>query len=460
MNRVLSIVALVVCLAASVFAQGGAPTTRERGRAIEGMIGSSGDAALHTFAETNLAPSYVASFATPEALLDHLREIRHACANFGGILANPLDDGGIRMTFMMPSGQTSLIFKTQPDGSHLITAIDLDGSAPASPPEVAVAPVTWDNLASRLDEETAAGFSGTVLVVHGGKIVLHTGYGLANREKSIPNSTETIFAIGSVPIDFTRAAILKLEETGRLHTSDAITTFLHDVPADKRGITLAQLMSGKSGLPNFHHIPDVDADYDLSWIDRETAIHRILGATLLFPPGEGQAHSHSAWVLLAAIVEIVSGQSYGDFLKQNFFDPAGMTRTGLHEDAARFPDDAFAVGYEGKSVGSINIPKYWGKTSWLVMGSGGMESTPMDLYRWLAAIRAGKTLAPAAAAKYWHGGALAGGDDRGFFCLYTEGPNDMFVMCTNGHGGPGDRASAVGRRLFELVTGRPVGQAD
>jgi CubicO group peptidase (beta-lactamase class C family) len=159
-------------------------------------------------------------------------------------------------------------------------------------------------------------------------------------------------------------------------------------------------------------------------------------------------------VLLAAIVEIASKQSYGDFLREHFFVPTGMSRTGNHEDAASFQDDQFAVGYEGQSAGQLNIPKYWGKTSWLVMGSGGMQSTPMDLYRWNQAIRGGKTLSPEAAKKYWQGGVLAGGDDRGFFTLYNEGPGDMFIMCSNAHGGPGDGISAVGRRLVELVTGR------
>jgi CubicO group peptidase (beta-lactamase class C family) len=295
---------------------------------------------------------------------------------------------------------------------------------------------------------------GTVLVVRDGKIVLHQGYGLANRQKDIPNGAETIFAIGSVPIDFTRAAILKLEEQGKVRTSDPITTYLENVPADKKSMTIDHLMSGRSGLPNFHHIAGVDADPDLSWIDRESAIERILGASLLFPPGQDEAHSHSAWVLLAAIVEMVAKQPYGAFLREYFFDPAGMTRTGNHEECERFSDDEFAVGYEGQSAGTLNIPKYWGKTSWLVMGSGGMQSTPMDLYRWNQSIRNGKTLSPEAAKKYWHGGVLAGGDDRGFLCLYTEGPGDMFIVCSNAHTGPGDAISAVARRLVELVTRR------
>ena len=78
----------------------------------------------------------------------------------------------------------------------------------------------------------------------------------------------------------------------------------------------------------------------------------------------------------------------------------------------------------------------------------------MDLYRWNQAIRTHKTLTPAAAKKYWQGGVLAGGDDRGFFTLYNEGPGDMFIMCSNTHSGPGDLVSSVGRRLAGMVMGR------
>lgn len=454
------VAALMLTFAASVATaqettQNGSPPPRQlRGRGIEGMVESTGDASLRQFIETHLAPSYRNSFATPDQLLDHLRAIRNACVGFGGILADPVGDDGLLMKFMHDGGgETAVMMRIETLPPHQIVALDIDKDTPRAP-GADVAPVAWDNLNARLDEEETKGFAGTVLVVHDGKIVLHQGYGLANRERNIQNGTETIFAIGSVPIDFTKGAILRLEEQGKLRTRDPITNFFDNVPADKTTMTIDHLMSARSGLPNFHHVDGEDPDADLSWIDRDTAVKRILSASLLFPPGEGDAHSHSAWVLLAAIVEIASKQHYADYLRDQFFKPAGMTHTGNHEDCERFSDDEFAVGYGGQSVGKLNIPKYWGKTSWLVMGSGGMQSTPMDLYRWNQGIRTGKTLSAETAKKYWHGGVLAGGDDRGFFCLYNEGPGDMFIMSSNAHTRQGDEVSAVGRRLAEMVMGR------
>ena len=451
----LLLTALVLFTAIPVVAQekSGPPPRQLRGRAVEGMIESKGDASLKQFADVHLAPKYRESFGSEEKLMAHLRAIREACAGFGGVLVDPVGTDGSLIKFMMEGSESAVMMRIDPTPPHQIVALELQtqGARPKGPE---VAPITWENLSQRLDEEAAQGFTGTVLVVHGGKIVLHQGYGLANREKKIANGKETIFAIGSTPIDFTRAAILKLEEQGKLKTSDPITKYFDHVPADKQAMTIDQLMNRASGLPDFHHVAGTDADPDLSWIDRDTAVKRILGASLLFPPGQGEAHSHSAWVLLAAVVEVVSKQPYGEYVRKNFFEPAVMTRTGNHEDAEKFADDEFAVGYEGQASGKLNIPKYWGRTSWLVMGSGGMQSTPMDLYLWNQAIRTHKTLTPPAAKKYWLDGVFMGGDDRGFMCLYNEGPGDLFILCSNAHSGPGDRMSAVGRRLVEMVMGR------
>jgi len=421
-----------------------------RGAAIEGLAASTGEDALKQFTETHLAPGYRESM-TPGALREQLSAIRSACAGSDGILFQKLDPDTTRITFLQDERRTSVVFKLETGEPHRIVSLVLEPTERSAAPQPGVAPIDWESLSRRLDEEAAGGFSGTVLVMKGGAIVLHKGYGMANRERGIPNGTETIYAIGSTPIDFTRGAVLKLEEMGRLKTTDTIGTFLPDVPADKRTMTLEHLLSGASGLPDFHHIMGVDADYDLTWIDRRTAIGRILGQTLLFAPGKGRAHSHSAWVLLAAIVEIVARQPYGEFLRQQFFEPAGMTRTGLHEDAARFADAEFAVGYGRNAAGKLNIPKHWGRTSWLVMGSGGMQSTPGDLQRWMAAIREGKTLRPATAARYWSGGVLTGGDDRGFLVVYTEGPDNLVILFSNSHAGPNDGASGLANRLVDLV---------
>lgn len=422
-----------------------------RGFALEKMANSTGDEALQLFIDEHLSPELQQAFS-PEDLLEQLRRVRSRCANAANVMWERLDQNGIRITFQNEEGiSTGLRFRVQKSPPYKVMGMALEEGTEAKKEREPVVPVTWDSLEQRLKEEEQAGFSGVVLVVRDDKVILHKGYGMANRESRVQNSIKTVFAIGSTPIDFTKAAALKLEDLGKLQTSDPITKFLSGVPEDKQSITIEHLMTGQSGLPNFHHIPGQDDDYDLTWIDRKTAIKRILGQGLLFPPGQGEQHSHSAWGLLAVIVENVSDMPYKKFLEKHFFAPARMDRTGLYQDAAYFKEEDMAVGYSPVKAGRINAPQYWGQTSWLVMGSGGMISNPGDLYRWIRALRSRKLLSPASLNKYWSHGVLAGGNDRGFLCVYTEGPGSMMILCSNSHTSMGDRASQLGRALARLV---------
>lgn len=311
--------------------------------------------------------------------------------------------------------------------------------------------ITWDNLESHIDRAVQAGFCGAVLVVHNGETVFSKGFGLANRAAKTPNTTDTIFGIGSTPIDFTRAGILLLAQRGKLDLGDPITKYFDNVPADKQAITIEHLMTGRSGLQNFHDLPG-DANPDHTWIDRDEAMRRIFDQKLLFEPGQGQKHSHSAWGVLAAVIEIVSGQSYQQFVLAELFEPAGMESTGFF--GTMYPMECVAIGYGDRTSGEVNAPPYWGRTSWLVMGSGGMVSTVNDLYRWNQAIRQGKLLEPEWAAKYWAppGAVLDGGDMFGFEIMYTEGPDSLFYVITNESSERNRVMMDLGESLAQLVT--------
>ena len=289
---------------------------------------------------------------------------------------------------------------------------------------------TWQSLETRLEDAAEDGFEGAVLVVRDGSVVLHKAYGLANREQHIPLRPDTVFAIGSAPIDFTRAGILLLADEGKLKLDDPITTFFQDVPIDKRNITVNDLMTGGSGLPDFHDLP-TDDNKDHSWIDREEAVRRIFDQKLLFPPGSGQQHSHSAWVLLAAVIEIASGQSYPDFSRERLFQPAGLVDTGFFGEPV--PQERVAVGYGLRKSSEPNSPPHWGPTSWLVMGSGGQVSTLSDMLRWEIAVRDGTVLPPEATRRYVRssGGLSSDGDMFGFEFLHSHDPKSMFLLISN-----------------------------
>ena len=413
--------------------------------ALERMANETGEATLDAFAAAHLSPAYVESLGR-DGVRALLGEIRRTCRNPGGIMLEPTE-AGARMGFDTDVGLWSIEIGFEAAAPFRIASLELsEGERPPGLP-----PFSWDEVEERLAELEEQGFSGAVLLVRGGEVVLDRGYGFADRPRGVRNTPDTLFAIGSTPIDFTKAGILWLWERGELALDDPLAKYFEDVPEDKAAITLEQLMTGRSGLRNFHGIRGADEDLDLSWIGRDEALRRIFGHELLFAPGEGYAHSHSAWGVLAAVIELVSGTGYEAFLREHLFTPAGMDRTGNYPHARRFDAGEVAVGEGRLALGKPSTPLEWGETSWLVMGSGGMVSTTRDLHRWLTAMQGGKLLGPESLKRYWSGGILAGGNDRGFLCVLTEGPTDLVIVCSNSHESDGDLESGLARGLAEMV---------
>jgi CubicO group peptidase (beta-lactamase class C family) len=313
-------------------------------------------------------------------------------------------------------------------------------------------PITWATAGDVMDQAAKDEFDGAVLLTRKGKVVLNKGYGFANREKGIENRKETVFAIGSAPIDFTHAGILLLQDRGKLSIEDPITNYFANVPEDKQAITIKHLMNGQSGLPDFHELP-TDTNPDHSWIDRREAIRRIMNQRLLFEPGKKREHSHSGWGLLAAIIEITSGESYQEFTTENLFKPAGMTDTGFFGDA--IPENRIAIGYGSQQSSEPNSPPNWGKTSWLVMGSGGQISTLTDMYRWEVAMRNGSILSPDSSAAYLRtsNGVAQDGDSFGFEFMHSKDPDQLFMIISNSVNTREDRQSfdRLGNRLYRMI---------
>ncbi|MCJ7581134.1 MAG: beta-lactamase family protein [Candidatus Aminicenantes bacterium] len=312
-----------------------------------------------------------------------------------------------------------------------------------------------DELKKELDDyiltAVDAGFSGAVMVVKGGEVVLHEGYGLADREKNIPVNKDTVFDIGSITKRFTRAAILKLEEQGKLKRSDTLSKYFKDIPEDKAAITVEQVLEHTAGFHEYH-----DTKGDFEEMNREQALKTILSQKLRFEPGAQEAYSNSGYGLLAILIELVSEQSYTSFLQENLFKPAGMDRTGFYRDPL-WEEDEVAVGYEGRKIGEINSPFYWPRMTWALVGGGGMVSSVGELYKWIQALQSNTVLSEKAKEKMvdpqGRPMAYAGGNDFGFSSVVFEYPNDKnyIIVATNSH----DNISAptLGRQLSAILKG-------
>lgn len=222
-----------------------------------------------------------------------------------------------------------------------------------------------------------AGFSGAVLVAQNGKIIFEKGYGLADRKNNVPITSETVFDSGSLSKQFTAAAILHLEEQGKLRVEDTLSKFFDGIPPDKANITLHQLLTHSSGLPEYVYKDD------FAQTSRQQAQKMAFKARLKTSPGTEYLYSDTGYGLLAAIVEIASGKSFQAYLKDHLFKPAGMLHTGFYNDP-QWSQMTVAHGYHnGKDFGSAATRPgpYWG-----LLGFGGVLTTVKDLYLWNSAL--------------------------------------------------------------------------
>jgi CubicO group peptidase (beta-lactamase class C family) len=366
--------------------------------------------------------------------------------------------------------------------SMLVLSIGSGRSAPLAAQAASSASIVKGENGRRLDQfltsHVPAGLSGAVLVARKGEILLHKGYGLANRSRNIPATTETVFDIGSITKQFTAAAIMKLEMDGKLSTEDKLTRFFKDVPADKTAITVHHLLTHTAGFDHGYGEDDVVAP-------RDPTLRLFLRQPLLSKPGEKYRYSNAGYSLLTAIVEDLSGQPYERYLHEQFFRPAGMTKTGYR--IPKWNPLEVSRNYNGDKDNGPPLDRVWGPEGpyWHLFGNGGILSTPGDMYRWELALHEDKVLSSAARAKMfrpyvtmegegdtrygygWYTGRTAsgasfvghtGGSSFGVSAGHFRFPDDGLVVIYhfNRIPVPGNEKRGLLGRLADLAMGRPT----
>jgi CubicO group peptidase (beta-lactamase class C family) len=302
--------------------------------------------------------------------------------------------------------------------------------APASstvPADTAAAVADTRTYLSRLQK---LGFAGVVLVAKGDDPVFAEGFGLVDRERGRRWTPATVSTIGSITKQFTGAAILKLEEGGRLKVTDPIGLYFKDVPSDKAGITLHHLLTHSSGFSDPEDVGDFDP------ISLDDFVRKVFARPLLFAPGKGYEYANANFSLLGAIIEKLSGMSYEAFVRENLFLPCGMYETGYL--LPHWGDGRLALGYRaGKLWGTIlGRPMAADGPYWALRANGGIHSTVYDMLRWARALLEGRVLAPASMEKYWTPHVSEGGDSfYGYGWSIQTGPGGVKIVTHNGGNG-------------------------
>jgi len=234
-------------------------------------------------------------------------------------------------------------------------------------------------LGARLDAQltrfAAFGFSGTVLVVRGGRVFLLKGYGLADIERNVPNRAATRFEMNSMTKMFTGVAVLQLAGQGRVRLNDPIARYFTGFPPAKQRATVEQLATHTSGL--------IVGGADLAGDSRDAFVRDVQRTPIESPPGEQYRYSNAGFSLLAALIERISGESYAEYLRQHLFAQAEMN-TAVFRNEVPTGDPRFARGYVGTPRGlEPGPPNPYG---WGTIGAGGVWCTVGDIFRWLVAL--------------------------------------------------------------------------
>jgi CubicO group peptidase (beta-lactamase class C family) len=244
--------------------------------------------------------------------------------------------------------------------------------------------------ADGFDDAIEKGYWGAVLVAHKGKIVFAQGYGMADYE-SRPIKPDSLFEIASISKQFTAAAVLKLQMQGKLKIAEPISRYFKGVPEDKRDITVHHLLTHTSGLSRKAIVPYA------SKISRDEFLKHALSFPLESEPGTKFAYSNPGYAMLAALVEVVSKQSFEKYSQKYLFQPAKLQDTGFIRDS-KLDRKRMTTRLAKSGAKATAADWFWG---WGYRGMGGVVSTVEDMERWDRALAGESVLDAKAKADYF-----------------------------------------------------------
>jgi CubicO group peptidase (beta-lactamase class C family) len=219
-------------------------------------------------------------------------------------------------------------------------------------------------------------FSGSVLIAEGDRVVFSKGYGFASRELKVPNSPATTFRIASITKQFTAAAVLLLQDRGKVKLDDAVVKHLPDFPKPWAALTVRQLLDHTSGIPSYTDFVDLRSFAKSAQTPRTMA---KLSAERKsdFAPGQGYRYNNTAYVVAGQLIETLSGKTYADFIEQDLLRPHGLTESGYARSDVVIPN--LAQGYSmdlGRAVPAqfldMSVP----------YAGGALYASVGDLHRW------------------------------------------------------------------------------
>lgn len=278
-----------------------------------------------------------------------------------------------------------------------------------------------------VEDENGPGYA--IQISQDGKTIYQKAVGKANLELDVDITPNHVFRIGSITKQFTTAAILRLQEEGKLSIQDELVKYIEDYPTHGNRITIEHLMTHTSGIKSYTSMPKFRTEWMTMHMDPEELIAVFKDEPMDFKTGEKEQYNNSAYILLGYIIEKVSGKTYEDYVETEFFEPLGMKHSSYEVSTDIIPNRAY--GYdEEEEENYINAP-YLSMT--LPYAAGSLLSTTDDLRIWHTAFMNDKVIS-AESRKAAHTSAkLNNGEETGYG--YGWGIGDFKGSPRIGHSG-------------------------
>src|ERR1041385_8698928 len=247
-----------------------------------------------------------------------------------------------------------------------------------------------DAVAKQLLSRHTAGVS--IAVAREGRLILAAGYGMANAGHSAAGTPGTVFHIASISKNILAAVVLQLVDQGKLRLDDDVTKYVPEAPTQGWRVTVRQLLNHTSGIYSFTSLPNA-ADNERLELTHEQVLRLIKDRPFDFEPGTRWRYDNSAFYLAGMVVERVTKQEYGAYVREHVFKPLGMSSASLCY--ARMIVPHLASGYEVDGGALVNAAFMTWK---LPFASGAVCATATDLAKWQAALDSGRVLTPSSLA--------------------------------------------------------------
>ncbi|MFB6456165.1 serine hydrolase [Chitinophaga sp. Hz27] len=285
-------------------------------------------------------------------------------------------------------------------------------------------------------------------VVKDGRLVYRKSYGIASLENNLPVTDSTIFSINSCTKAFTGIAIMQLVQTGKLNLNAPVADYLDSLPEAWKPVTIRQLLTHISGLPDILRVPD-ESEESKAW-------QEVKAMPMEFPTGTQYSYNQTNYALLARIITKLSGQPFTNYYQQHIFQQSDMRNTLYGDFYSVIPHSTETYRYTSRMYGvmldSPQLSRNYEVFAPYRRAASGLKSTVTDLANWIIALQRGKLLSDSALKILWtpgkynngqptqwalgwvtrpraeHRAVMASGGGRAAFFVYPEDKMAVIVL--------------------------------